>query len=220
MRILVIEDDPQLGPSLKDRLESEHYAVDLYSDGNDGAEAALTVAYDLLVIDVLLPGTSGFDVCRTLRKQQRVVPILLLTALSTIEQRIEGLDAGADDYLIKPFAFGELLARVRALLRRDNTTKSPILQFQDLSLDTRTHEVKRGELTIALTGKEYALLEFFLRHPRHVLSRTTLVEHVWDFDVEHLSNVLEVFIANLRRKLGEPDYIQTVRGTGYQLREP
>ncbi len=220
MRILVVEDDPQLGPNLKRRLESQHYAVDLLTDGEDGVHMALTIAYDLLIVDVLLPGCTGFALCHRLRNQHSTTPILLLTALGAVEQRIEGLDAGADDYLTKPFAFGELEARVRALLRRDHPEKSPTLRFLDLTLDTRTREVWRGSHLIALTGKEFALLEFFLRHPRHVLSRTTLVEHVWDFDAEHLSNVLEVFIANLRRKLGNPELIATVRGSGYQLREP
>jgi DNA-binding response OmpR family regulator len=220
MRILVVEDDVQLGPSVKQRLESHHYAVDLLINGDDGYHAALTVPYDLLIIDVLLPGRNGFALCRDLRQQRCAIPILLLTALGEVEQRIEGLDAGADDYLSKPFAFGELEARVRALLRRDRPDKSLVLNFLDLTLDTRTHEVWRSDHLIPLTGKEYALLEYFLRHPRQVLSRATLVEHVWDFEADHLSNVLEVFIANLRRKLGEPDLIQTLRGVGYQLREP
>jgi DNA-binding response OmpR family regulator len=220
MRILVIEDDLQLGPALKARLESQHHAVDLLADGADGLAAALAVPYDLLIVDVLLPGLDGFALCRELRARQVATPLLLLTALGEVEQRITGLDAGADDYLGKPFAFGELDARVRALLRRGSRDKSPVLRAGDLTLDTRTHLVERGGRTIALTSKEYALLEYLLRHPGHVLSRAQLVEHVWDFAAEHLSNVLEVFIANLRRKLGEPELIHTVRGSGYQLRAP
>ena len=220
MRILVVEDDAELGPSLKGRLESQHYAIDLLGDGIDALHAALTVPYDALIVDVLLPGQNGLDLCRALRNAHNTTPILLLTALGEVEQRIAGLDAGADDYLTKPFAFGELEARLRALLRRDRAEKSPVLRFMDLALDTRTHEVTRGDQAVALTGKEYALLEFFLHHPRHVLSREMLVDHVWDFQAEHLSNVIEVFIANLRRKLGEPNLIHTVRGSGYQLREP
>jgi two-component system OmpR family response regulator len=220
MRILVVEDDAQLGPALKERLQSQRHAADLVSDGADGLAAALTVPYDLLIVDVLLPGLDGFALCRELRARRSATPILLLTALGEVEQRITGLDAGADDYLCKPFAFGELDARVRALLRREGANKSPLLQAGDLTLDPRTREVRRGGRMIPLTGKEFALLEYFLRHPRHVLGRAQLVEHVWDFEAEHLSNVLEVFIANLRRKLGEPDLIHTVRGAGYQLRAP
>jgi DNA-binding response OmpR family regulator len=220
MRLLVVEDDPQLGPALKARLESQHHAVDLLTDGADGLAAALAVPYDLLIVDVLLPGLDGFALCRELRAHQVATPLLLLTALGEVEQRIAGLDAGADDYLGKPFAFGELDARVRALLRRGGRDKSPVLRVGDLTLDTRTHLVERDGRAIALTGKEYALLEYFLRHPGHVLSRAQLVEHVWDFAAEHLSNVLEVFIANLRRKLGDPELIHTIRGSGYQLRAP
>jgi two-component system OmpR family response regulator len=220
MRLLIIEDDPQYGPALKARLESQSYAVDLLTDGADGLAAALAVSYDLLIVDVLLPGLDGYALCRELRARQVATPLLLLTALGAVEQRITGLDAGADDYLSKPFAFGELDARVRALLRRGSRDKSPVLSASDLTLDTRTHQVQRSGHVIALTSKEYALLEYFLRHPGYVLSRAQLVEHVWDFDAEHLSNVLEVFIANLRRKLGEPELIHTVRGSGYQLRTP
>jgi two-component system OmpR family response regulator len=220
MRILVVEDDPQLGPALKARLASQHHATDLLIDGSEGLAAALTVSYDLLIIDVLLPGMDGFALCRALRASRSTSPILLLTALGEIEQRITGLDAGADDYLCKPFAFGELDARVRALLRRGSAEKSPLLRAGDLTFDPRTHQVQRGGQAIALTSKEFAMLEYFLRHPGQVLSRAQLVEHVWDFAAEHLSNVLEVYIANLRRKIGEPDLIYTVRGIGYQLRLP
>lgn len=220
MRILVVEDDPHLGPALKARLESQRYATDLLTDGADALAAALAVAYDLLIVDVLLPGLDGFTLCRELRARHMTTPILLLTALGEIEQRISGLDAGADDYLCKPFAFGELDARVRALLRRRMSDKSPILRVADLTLDPRGHEVHRDGRALTLTSKEYALLEYFLRHPGHLLSRTQLVEHVWDFDADHLSNVLDVYIANLRRKLGEPNLIHTVRGSGYLLRAP
>jgi DNA-binding response OmpR family regulator len=220
MRILVVEDDPQLGPALKERLESQHHATDLMTNGPDGLAAALAVPYDLLIVDVLLPGMDGFALCRELRARHVATACLLLTALDAVEQRIAGLDAGADDYLCKPFAFGELDARVRALLRRGSQERSPVLQTADLTLDPRTHEVQRSGRTIALTSKEFALLEYFLRNPGYVLSRAQLVEHVWDFEAEHLSNVLEVFVANLRRKLGEPDLIHTVRGSGYQLRAP
>lgn len=223
MRVLVVEDDPHLGPSIKQRLESQQFAVDWLDDGADALVAAQTVAYDVMILDVMLPSMDGFLLCRALRNAGLFVPILLLTALGEVEQRVSGLDAGADDYLCKPFAFSELEARVRALVRRGTQDRSLVLQIEDLRLDPRTHEVWRGARPIILTGKEFGVLEFLMRHPRHVISRAMLVEHVWDFTADHLSNVIEVFIANLRRKLcaeGEPDLIHTIRGSGYQIREP
>lgn len=223
MRILVAEDHPSLGPDLKEGLERCHYAVDLASSGDDALSLAFEVMYDLIILDVLLPGLDGFEVCRQLREQNQTVPILFLTALGEVDQRVTGLDLGADDYLTKPFAFRELEARVRALLRRDGLPRIPVLRFLDITLDTRTHEATRGERVIALSSKEYALLEFLLRHPRQVLSRTTIAEHVWDYDAEHLSNVIDVYIRYLRNKLcaaGEPDVIHTIRHSGYQLKEP
>lgn len=223
MRILVAEDHPSLGPDLKEGLERCHYAVDLATSGDDALSLAFEVMYDLIILDVLLPGLDGFEVCRQLREQNQTVPILFLTALGEVEQRVTGLDLGADDYLTKPFAFRELEARVRALLRRDGLPRIPVLRFLDITLDTRTHEATRGERVIALSSKEYALLEFLLRHPRQVLSRTTIAEHVWDYDAEHLSNVIDVYIRYLRNKLcaaGEPDVIHTIRHSGYQLKEP
>jgi DNA-binding response OmpR family regulator len=223
MRILVVEDDPRLGPSLKKGLESNHYAVDLVTDGEEALLAGVTVPYDLIILDVLLPRLSGFEACRELRKQKRLMPILLLTALGEVDHRVTGLDMGADDYLTKPFAFRELEARVRALLRRDGSSKTAELQFMDITLDTGTHEVRRGKRLILLGSKEYALLEFMMRHPHQILSRNMIAEHVWDCDAEHLSNVIDVYIRYLRRKLcdqQEPDVIHTVRGSGYQLKEP
>lgn len=223
MRILVVEDDPRLGPSLKKGLEDNHYAVDLVADGEEALLISRTVPYDLIILDVLLPRLSGFEVCRQLRKQKRMMPILLLTALGEVDHRVTGLDMGADDYLTKPFAFRELEARVRALLRRDGPSRTVELQFMDISMDTGTHEVRRGKRLIQLGSKEYALLEFMMRHPHQVLSRTMIAEHVWDCDADHLSNVIDVYIRYLRRKLcvqREPDVIHTVRGSGYQLKEP
>ncbi|MBA2393482.1 MAG: response regulator transcription factor [Ktedonobacteraceae bacterium] len=223
MRILIVEDHPSLGPSLKANLENCHYAVDLVPDGEDGLSLALVVPYDLIILDVLLPGLNGFEVCRELRAQQKKVPVLFLTALSEIDQRVKGLDLGADDYMTKPFAFRELEARVRALLRRDGPEKTTLLCFMDITLDTSTHEAMRSERRITLSSKEYALLEFLMYHPRHILSRTTIAEHVWDYDAEHLSNVIDVYIRYVRNKLcanGEPDVIHTIRGYGYQLKEP
>lgn len=223
MRILVVEDDPRLGPHLKKGLEKHHYAVDLLTDGEDAVLMGTTTPYDLIVLDVLLPHLNGFEVCRQLRNRKKSVPILLLTALGEVDHRVIGLDSGADDYLTKPFAFRELEARVRALLRRESETKTVELRFMDIVLDTSTHEACRGERKIDLNNKEYALLEYLMRHPRQVLSRTMIAEHVWDCDAEHLSNVIDVYIRYLRRKLcecGEPDVINTVRGSGYQLKEP
>lgn len=223
MRILVVEDDPRLGPSLKKGLERNHYAVDLVTDGEDAAHMGMTMPYDLIVLDVLLPHLNGFEVCRRLRDQKKTMPILLLTALGEVDHRVTGLDIGADDYLTKPFAFRELEARVRALLRRESSTKTVELRFMDITLDTGTHEVRRGERVVPLGSKEYALLEFMLRHPHQVLSRNMIAEHVWDCDAEHLSNVIDVYIRYLRRKLceqNEPDVIHTIRGSGYQLKEP
>jgi DNA-binding response OmpR family regulator len=223
MRILVVEDDPRLGPSLKKGLEGNHYAVDLIVNGDDAVLMALATPYDLVILDVLLPVLNGFEVCKQLREQGSSMPILLLTALDEVEDRVKGLDLGADDYLVKPFSFSELEARVRALLRRGAPIKTPTLNFMDIVLDTRTHEVRRGERLIVLGNKEYALLELFMRHPHQVLSRSMIAEHVWDGDTEHLSNVIDVYIRYLRRKLcdqNEPDVIYTVRGSGYQLKEP
>jgi DNA-binding response OmpR family regulator len=222
MRILIAEDHPLLGPDLKKGLERCHYAVDLVENGEDAFDMALEITYDLLILDILLPGLSGLEVCRQLREQQLEIPILFLSALGEVEQRVHGLDQGADDYLAKPFAFTELEARVRALLRRNQQPKDPVLRFLDLTLDTRTREVKRGERLVVLSNKEYTLLDFLLRHPRIVLSRTTIAEHVWDYDAEHFSNVIDVYVRYLRNKLcavGEPNLIQTVRGAGYQLKE-
>jgi DNA-binding response OmpR family regulator len=223
MRILIAEDHPSLGPNLKQGLERSHYAVDLVVTGDDALLLGRTVPYDLIILDVMLPGISGFDVCRQLRDYKRTMPILFLTALGEIEDRVTGLDLGGDDYLTKPFAFREFEARVRALLRRERTSKTTVLQFMDITLDTITHEVKRGNRSITLSSKEYALLEFLMFHPHQVLSRTMIAEHVWDVDAEHLSNVIDVYIRYLRNKLspdGEPDVIHTIRGSGYQLKEP
>ncbi len=223
MRILVVEDDPCVATSLKKGLESNRYAVDLVSDGKEALFMGLAVVYDLLILDVRLPQLSGFEVCRQLRDQGRKMPILFLSALGEVEHRIQGLDLGADDYLIKPFAFDELKARVRALLRREGTSRTAELRFMDIVLNTQTHEVRRGNRIVTLHNKEYELLEFLLRHPHHILSRLQIAENVWAYDAEHLSNVIDVHIFSLRRKLclqNEPNVIQTIRGAGYQLREP
>jgi DNA-binding response OmpR family regulator len=223
MRILVAEDDPHVGSSLKKGLEGSHYAVDLVTDGEDALMMGLSIPYDLIILDVMLPHLDGFAVCQQLRDQRRATPILFLTALNEIDSRVTGLDLGADDYLTKPFAFRELEARIRALLRREGQPRITMLQFMDITLDTVTHEVKRGEREITLTSKEYVLLELLLRHSRQVLTRTMIAEHLWNVEADNLSNVIDVYIRYLRRKLcehGEPDVIQTIRGFGYQLKEP
>lgn len=223
MRILIAEDDSHLGPSLKKGLEESHYAVDLVTDGEEALSVGLAVPYDLIILDIMLPRMDGFEVCRQLRDQKRLTPILFLSALSGLDHRVSGLDIGADDYLTKPFAFRELEARVRALLRREGPTKSSTLSFQDITLDTRSYEVRRGEREISLAKKEYVLLELLMRHPGQVLSRDMIAEHMWNIDADNLSNVIDVYIRYLRRKLcevGEPDVIHTIRGFGYQLKEP
>lgn len=223
MRILVAEDDPHLGPTLKKGLEESHYAVDLVADGEEALSVGLAVPYNLIILDILLPLLDGFEVCKRLRDQKRMTPILFLSALSGLEHRVSGLDIGGDDYLTKPFAFRELEARVRALLRREGPSKTSVLSFMDITLDTRSHEVRRGEREISLTSKEYVLLELLIRHPGQVLSRGMITEHIWNVDADHLSNVIDVYIRYLRRKLcedGEPDVIHTMRGFGYQLKEP
>ncbi len=223
MRILVVEDERELANVLKRGLEEHRYAVDLAFDGDDGLALAEMEPYDLVVLDVMLPGRDGFEVCRRLRAQGRNMPVLMLTARDAVGDRVTGLDSGADDYLTKPFAFQELLARVRALLRRQSPSRDPLLRAGDLEINTVTHEVRRGGRPVDLTSKEYAILEYFTRHPNRVLTRSQIAEHVWDYDFVAMSNVVDVYIRYLRRKLDddhEPRLLHTIRGTGYQLRVP
>jgi DNA-binding response OmpR family regulator len=223
MRILVAEDEHKLAAVVRRGLEEHGYAVDVAYDGDDALAMAEIEPYDLIILDIMLPGTDGLTVCRRLRSERRNVPVLMLTARDTVDDRVAGLDAGADDYLVKPFAFRELLARVRALLRRDGLSRDPILRVGDLEVDTVSHEVRRDGRQIELTSKEYAMLEYFMRNPNRVLTRTQIAEHVWDYDFMSMSNVIDVYVRYLRRKLGddqEPRLFRTVRGTGYQLRAP
>src|SRR5450759_3764678 len=185
-------------------------------DGTAGLRMARDAPPDMVVLDLMLPGLDGLEVCRRLRAADDV-PILVLTARGTVTDRIAGLDSGADDYMVKPFSIDELLARVRALLRRKQTVEEPELRFGDIVMDTRSHEVKRGDHMVDLTAKQYDLLEFFLRHPRQVLSAETIYSHVWGSTYD--SNVVQVFIRNLRQRMGEPDLIHTIRGAGYVLKE-
>jgi len=223
MRILVVDDDRRLCAVIKRGLLEEAYAVDLAYDGEEGAYLAEVNPYDLIVLDIMLPNKDGIQVCRELRAKKVNTPILMLTAKDTVEDRVNGLDTGADDYLVKPFAFNELLARVRALLRREGMSKSPELRVGDLTLNTLTRQVWRGQRPIELTTKEYVILEYLMRHPNVVVTRTMIEEHAWDYDFDSLSNLVDVYIRRLRRKIdseGEDSLIQTVRGAGYRLKAP
>ncbi len=221
MRILVVEDEHRIAQALKEGLEQESYAVDVTYDGEDGYNSALTDEYDLILLDVMLPGMDGYSVCKKLRDEKIHTPILMLTAKDQERDIVHGLDTGADDYLAKPFSFEVLLARVRALLRRPKQSIGEVLEAHDLSLDTTTHEVKRGSAAIQLSSKEYALLEYMLRNKNRILSKNNIISHVWDFDADILPNNVEVFITHLRTKIdkpfGGPDLIQTIRGFGYKI---
>jgi len=221
MRVLIVEDERKISAYVKRGLEEQGYAVDAVYSGRDALDWAEAAPYDLIILDILLPELDGLSVCRELRRRGARMPILMLTARDSVDDRVAGLDAGADDYLVKPFALKELLARLRALTRRAaEATKSSVLQVADLSLDTLTHRVKRGSKAIELTAKEYAVLECLLREPERVLTRTMIAEHVWNYDVFNQSNVVDVYIRNLRRKIDDGHdlkLIHTVRGAGYRL---
>ncbi|HJX12790.1 MAG TPA: response regulator transcription factor [Dehalococcoidales bacterium] len=221
MRILVVDDDPEIVSFVRRGLAYEGYTVDTAADGREALAKARDVAPDLVVLDIMMPGTDGFEVARRLREGSDI-PIIMLTAKGTVADKVTGLDSGADDYLVKPFAFDELLARVRALLRRRQPREGETLRFGDLSLDTATREVRRGGGLIELTAQEFHLLELFLRHPRQVLKRDLIYERVWGYNFEGESNVIEVYVRYLRSKLeagGRPRLIHTVRGVGYVLKE-
>jgi two-component system, OmpR family, copper resistance phosphate regulon response regulator CusR len=223
MRILFVEDDRRLSHSLEASLLNEGYAVDAVFDGEDGLSFAESVSYDAIILDVMLPGKDGILVCRALRQKSVNTPILMLTARDAIEDRVSGLDSGADDYLIKPFALHELLARLRALLRRNAPQKTGALTLGDLSADPATHVVQREGQHIDLTAREFALLEYFLRHPNQVLTREMIENHIWNYDFTSVSNIVDVYMRRLRRKIDEPfatEMLETVRGVGYQLRDP
>jgi len=221
MRVLVIEDETKVGCFIKRALEEESYAVDLCEDGAKGLEMALGTNYDLLVVDVMLPSMSGLDVLKNIRRERIHTPVLILSAQSQIDQRVKGLDAGADDYLTKPFAIDELLARVRALLRRGASESSGILQVDDLILNPATRDVTRGGQRIELTLKEYALLEYLMRHAGRVLTRPMISEHVWNQDFDTFTNVIDVYVNYLRNKIDRgrtKKLIHTIRGSGYMLK--
>ena len=221
MRILVVEDDRKVASFIRKGLSEEGYAVDVAPDGETGLLMGLDRLHDVIVLDVMLPGKPGFQVLRELRQAKVATPVLLLTARDAVEDKVQGLDAGADDYLTKPFAFAELLARVRALLRRGAAVRAPALQVADLVMDPASRKVTRGGEAISLTNREFALLEYFLRNPGRVLTRTMITEHVWDYSFDAGTNVIDVYVNYLRKKIDagrEPKLIHTVRGVGYVLR--
>ena len=220
MRVLVVEDEGRMAALLQRGLQEEGYAVDLAATGEDGIWLATENAYDAVLLDVLLPDLDGFEVCRRLRDAGRWAPILMLTARDAVPDRVNGLDAGADDYLTKPFAYPELLARLRAVIRRGPHERPAAISVGDLSLDPVTKEVRRGDRQVPLTPKEFALLEYFMRHAGEVLTRIQILEHVWDFAFDGDSNVIEVYVRYLREKVDRPfgrQSLETVRGVGYRL---
>lgn len=221
MRILVVEDDKKVAGFIKKGLTEEQYAVDVFYDGEEGAFWAAENDYDVIILDIMLPKKDGISVCRELRAEGVVTPILMLTAKDTVEDKIRGLDVGADDYLGKPFSFGELLARIRALLRRSQDYKTPSLKIANLELNPATRKVSRAGKEITLTGKEYALLEYFMRNKGRVLSETRIVEHVWDMNYDPETNVVNVYIHHLRNKIDrgfDKKLLHTIRGAGYVMK--
>ncbi|MBI5657273.1 MAG: response regulator [Geobacter sp.] len=222
MKILVVEDEKKVSSFIKRGLEEEKYEVDTAYDGDEGLKLALAGQYDALILDWMLPKQDGLSVLRELRANKRTTPVLMLTAKDTVEDIVAGLDSGSDDYLTKPFAFAELLARVRALLRRSEMDRGAELRFADLRIDPVTHKVWRGEKEIDLTAKEYALLEYFMRNPNQVLTRTMIADHVWDYTFDSFTNIIDVYVNYLRKKIdrdADKKLIHTVRGVGYILKE-
>jgi two-component system, OmpR family, response regulator len=222
MRILVVEDEVKMAALLRRGLSEEGLTVDVAAEGERALLMAGASEYDAVVLDVMLPGIDGFETCRRLRREGVWAPVLMLTARGSLDDRVAGLDGGADDYLVKPFAFAELLARIRALVRRGNVERPAVIEVGDLRLDPGTREVWRGDAEIDLSSKEFTLLETFMRHAGYVLSRSQLLEQAWEYDFEHRSNVVEVYVRYLRRKIDLPfdkASIETVRGAGYRLRK-
>ena len=223
MRVLVVDDDRKLAHMVRRELEEQGYAVDVANDGEEGLAFAEGGPYDLILLDVVMPGLDGMTVCRRLRERKVNTPVLMLTARDGVADRVGGLDSGADDYLVKPFNFRELGARVRALLRRGAPAKDPVLRVADVEIDTVAHEVRRGGRAVDLTSKEYAILELFVRNPNRVLTREQVAEHAWNYDFAAESNIIDVYVGNLRRKLddhGDAPLLRTVRGVGYKLAPP
>jgi DNA-binding response OmpR family regulator len=220
MRVLVVEDESTIADFLVRGLTEQGYAVDYVGDGQAALEILATASFDAVVLDILLPKLDGLSVCARMRARGDRTPVLMLTARDTVDDRVGGLDSGADDYLVKPFAFAELVARIRALSRREPGVTNPVLRIGDLQLDTTTRTASRGTRTIELTTKEYALLEYLMRNPNRVLTRTMITERVWNYDTFNVANVIDVYIGHLRRKIDdghEEKLIHTVRGAGYKI---
>jgi heavy metal response regulator len=223
MRLLIVEDDTNMARFLQKGLQEERYAVDVATDGDEGLLLASVTPFDLIILDIMLPKLDGLAVCARLRAERKTTPILLLTALESVESKVDGLNAGADDYLTKPFAFAELIARVRALLRRGSGQQQSQLKAADLELDPVSHRVWRSGREIVLTNKEFALLEYLLRNAEHVLTRTAIIEHIWDIHYDAMTNIVDVHVRALRAKMDRdfsPALIHTVRGVGYVLKMP
>ena len=223
MRILLVDDDKRFCDTVKRGLEENAYAVDCVHDGDDGYYYAETTPYDLIILDVMMPKKNGLEVCRALRSKSILTPILMLTGKDAVEDRVKGLDTGADDYLVKPFAFAELLARVRALLRREGASKTSWLKVGDLELDTVTRKVAWKGRPIDLTAKEFVILEYLMHHPDEVVTRTMIEEHAWNYDLDSISNLVDVYIKRIRQKIDPimgKQTITTVRGAGYRIKTP
>lgn len=223
MRVLVVEDNPKMASAIERGLQQQGFVVEVSNTGFEGEELAVVREYDMIILDLMLPDRDGIDVCRNLRRQNVATPIIMLTALSATEEKIDGLDAGADDYLTKPFEFDELLARVRALLRRGDATESSTLRHDDLELDLYGRTITRGEESHELSNKEFALLEYLMRNPNRVLTRAQIGERVWDIELEPTSNVIDVYVSSLRKKIDrfhERPLIHTVKGAGYRFGDP
>jgi DNA-binding response OmpR family regulator len=223
MRVLVVEDEVKMARAIRRGLEQEGYAVDLAANGPEGLDLATENVYDAIVLDVMLPGADGFAVCEDLRAGGRWSPVLMLTARDAVEDRIRGLDVGADDYLVKPFAFGEFLARLRALLRRGPSERPAVLRVEDVELDPASHAVIRAGEPVELSPREFALVEVLMRNAGEVLTRSRILEHVWDYNYDRMSNVVDVYVGYVRRKLEDPfgsPFIKTVRGVGYAVGTP
>jgi two-component system OmpR family response regulator len=222
MRVLIVEDDIPLASALRRGLRAEGMVADVAVKGEDALWMVASAEFDAVVLDVMLPGIDGFETCRRLRDDGVWTPIIMLTARDSVDDRVQGLDSGADDYLVKPFSLAELLARLRALARRGPVERPAVLEVGDLQLDPATREVRRGDTEVALSAKEFALLEAFMRRPGEVLTQLQLLEHAWDYDYENRSNVVEVYVRYLREKIDRPfgvKSIETVRGAGYRLRK-
>lgn len=222
MKILVIEDEHKIAGSIKKGLEQENFVVDVSYEGENGFDLASSEEYDLIILDRLLPQMDGVEICKKLRKEKIHTPILMLTSKRQVEDRVEGLNAGADDYLVKPFAFEELLARVKAVVSRPKDKQNPILTFEDLTMNTLTYQVKRNDKQIRLSQKEYALLEYLLRHPNQIVTKNQIIRRVWNYDADISNNAIEVYIGYLRSKIdkpfkNKPSLIQTARGFGYKI---